>query len=824
MKPILLLMCLFLLVMNDSSSAAEYTLENQSCKITVNNNRITSVFDKIRNVDHGAGSLSTKSLLRIQLVSGMTLLTENDISAMNPQVVQTDNMLTFSFSNTVVTGSVTIALSVQTGEIEFSVNAKPVNPLYAIARIDFPAFETPNTFETKEKFCMTPYREGRLTPISVILAADGEANAYFTYPKQLFSQFIACLNTKSGFLLWTDDKEGYTKDFGRDYFTNVSLFAVKHYMQYENGKEHILSYKSRITFTGPTWQDAADPYRQWASMQPWSAYKKKDRPDLPEILKTGFLGITANIDRGENLINLPSVLRAWKTKYQVPILYRPTGWEKHGVWMGIDYFPSYIGDDKLLKLSQDIGKDGNILATFISGFSWKKQIEANDEKETNPEVLRPATSTRNAALLAYYNSNNGAGTCETDRAGKVKTPERVCRGTELGKNFLLNTAKKMFDLGSSVVHDDVDYGTFQFDTETCFNPNHGHPIPLGLWDIDITRKSFQDIKAEAKSRDIKNFFLSKEYCTEILNQDVHVYQTRFFYAWDDAFVISLSQYIYHEYIFTSFGWPFANSQNIETAAIMIVSGTIPCLRATKEQLELPGADNNIQVVMLKDYFNAMKSYAKEFLSYGKMRRDLIEDAPYKIRTISKITVMKAGGGSQEVSLATPYTEKVPLVTQSTWDDDKGNVGVFAVNMQTSDANVNVTTPEGGPWIASFYIGSSKQSVKTVVAGEKIPWRLSKGRFASVVFTSTSVGVTDRYDAKSLIVFPNPVNDILSVFPDELNEIENIRIYSSKGSMIQNIQMKDFRNEIQVSHLLPGLYLLEVQYKNKKTINKKFIKI
>ena len=108
--------------------------------------------------------------------------------------------------------------------------------------------------------------------------------------------------------------------------------------------------------------------------------------------------------------------------------------------------------------------------------------------------------------------------------------------------------------------------------------------------------------------------------------------------------------------------------------------------------------------MVTDYYEAMKTHAKEFLLFGRMRRPLAMEDPSN-----------------------------PAIIQSAWDDDRRNVGVFAVNTQRQEAVLKVPAPGSGKWQATFYLGASQQQTKAVPAGASLEWRLPPGRLAAIVF-------------------------------------------------------------------------------------------
>jgi hypothetical protein len=150
-------------------------------------------------------------------------------------------------------------------------------------------------------------------------------------------------------------------------------------------------------------------------------------------------------------------------------------------------------------------------------------------------------------------------------------------------------------------------------------------------------------------------------------------------------------------------------------------------------LGLPTVENAPQSILLTDYFEAMKSHAKIFLSFGKMRKPLITDAPFEEKMIKEANVTKVEGGMQKIVFDKPLIEKTPLVMQSSWEDEKGNTGVFAVNNLKTNQLVTVCAPGNGVYEAAFYIGADKIKTENVANGTKLAWDIPSGRFCSIVF-------------------------------------------------------------------------------------------
>ena len=307
---------------------------------------------------------------------------------------------------------------------------------------------------------------------------------------------------------------------------------------------------------------------------------------------------------------------------------------------------------------------------------------------------------------------------------KAGTATVYVEARPLVASFFPDTARSLFDLGVTIIHDDQDHGPYPDGVESCFDAKHGHPVPCGPWSTAATRESFREIRAEAARRGLTDFFLTKESCSELLNMDLHAYQARFFHESSTPGLVPLAQYLYHEQIPVIFGWVTANSRSTWELAAMLVYGQVPSLAFWNSTAEPPDAVPPGGLVLLDDYFAAMKTHARPFLLYGRMRRPLIVDAPTVRKEIRQIRGRE---------LRQPQVINMPLVIQSAWDDGLGNVGVFAVNTQANAVTLRIRVPEPGRWHAAIYAGSTREEEHAAVAGDELSWRLSPGRLGAVVF-------------------------------------------------------------------------------------------
>jgi hypothetical protein len=690
----------------------EVVLEDATVRVVMREGRLISLLDKARSLEHVSPDADpARGLFNMQFVRGMEPAGRLDATEMHWEVTRkTPNAAEIQFDHARATACVQVRLGESPGETHWSIFVEPKDAALAVGHVTCPVIVTPRSVEGEEKRYLFPMFEGRFAPLR-------QPPLWRAHPSHLFAQMIACVGPAGSFVVWTDDGEGHLKAFG---FTNRGAnadFGARHLMPFEPGAAWEAPYRTRVTLCGGAWRDAADVYREWATSQPWSNSPFRDRRDMPELLRHPPLCLSTQLDK-EDLDDLPDRLAAWRERLDVPIVYRPLGWEKHGNWTGIDYFPPSIGEDAFRNLAARLKERGAVMSGFVSGYRWTTHSQRASEA-TNEE------------LADFFVDGNGAATCERMRNGELlsflaegRTSHRICRGTDFGRDFLPSIAGELFDRGVVAIHDDQDHGPYPDGVQSCFDRAHGHPVPCGRWSTDATRESFQEIRAEAARRGLTDFFLTKESCTDLLNMDLHAYQARFFHESTRPKLVPLTQYLYHEHIPVIFGWVTANSRSTWELAAMLVYGQIPSLAFWNATAQRPDEIPAAAVTLLDDYFAAMKTHAKPFLLYGRMRRPLIVDAPVVRKEIRRI---------KGRVLRRPQELIMPLVIQSAWHDGGGNVGVYAVNTQEKDVILKVQAPDEGRWHAMFYTGSAREDEHDVATGGELSWHLEPGRLGAVVF-------------------------------------------------------------------------------------------
>jgi hypothetical protein len=685
----------------------EYVLENASIRLVLKDNRIVSLLDKERSIEHVAPQADSKAgMFNLQLVKGIEPAVDLDATQMtSPVVHQAPGVLEMTFTHAEATVRITIRLSSSQAEVAWSISVVPASGALVVGSAACPVFETPVSSNGSVKSCLLPLYEGRLHPLNVNIVAHKPK----VYPATLFSQMVACLGLKGGFLLWTDDPAGHFKEFDYKATGTVARFAVIHRMPYAPGKWQA-AYQSRISFCGPSWYDAAGIYRDWALQQYWCATKLKERTDVPAFLHHPFYCFNEAMvpwpGQTQNLDTLPDRLAEIGQRLRVPVVVRAVRWEKHGGWVGIDYFPPAIGEARLRSLASQLKARQIPLIIELSGYRWQSGEDSTVLDKTNQLTPR-----QKDALKRYFKENNGPKVCEQQRDGQLNPTTTICRGSPFGKSFMPDMAARLFDLGATGFHGDQDSGPTPDGVTGCFNPDHGHPIPCGPWSIENTRHAYREIRAEAARRGITDFLLTKEHCTELLNMEIHGYLARMEWTYSQPHVVPLSQFLYHEFL------PVVLDPSTDGLADQIIFGVIAASRDATSPL-------------FAEYCRTMQAHAKDFLLYGRMLKPLIAEVPVSRKPAT-------GKAFFEGKRSVTAEISIPLIRHSAWDDGAGSIGVFAINTQQKEMTVKVPVPGKGKWQATLYLGALPQQTQAVTAGETLEWPLAPGRLAAIVFKPES---------------------------------------------------------------------------------------
>lgn len=98
---------------------------------------------------------------------------------------------------------------------------------------------------------------------------------------------------------------------------------------------------------------------------------------------------------------------------------------------------------------------------------------------------------------------------------------------------------------------------------------------------------------------------------------------------------------------------------------------------------------------------------------------------------------------------------------------------------------------------------------------------------TLAISETEVDIVENDEISKVIVYPNPTNDFICCQISSINEIDrkgvSIEIIDSLGKMVKRFKMKDVKEVLSISELVPGTYFLQVKSGKKSLKSVSFIK-
>lgn len=142
--------------------------------------------------------------------------------------------------------------------------------------------------------------------------------------------------------------------------------------------------------------------------------------------------------------------------------------------------------------------------------------------------------------------------------------------------------------------------------------------------------------------------------------------------------------------------------------------------------------------------------------------------------------------------------------------------------------VNRTGWKSGNSMAFIITGTGTRTAKScdglsdAAPNIHIEYTLTKS--GTIQETTAMQTVAKDISEEGILVYPNPVHDVLTVRFDEKTEVERILVYSITGSLVKEIKVNKVMTETQVdcSNFVPGTYLLKLN-NSKSSYSMQFIK-
>lgn len=525
-----------------------------------------------------------------------------------------------------------------------------------------------------------------------------------SYPGGASLQFLAFYDDSSGIYLAAYDSKGNPKAFGFNLRNNHVELYIENRVPEVKGNDVFLEYEMAVgVFHGKSldepasWYDAADIYKDWAIKQPWCAKKTMARDDIPVWFKAGPPLVNYYISHDQSLKHIsiqatPQLIKQYSDYLGRNILARPTGWEKHGGWIGPDCFPPY-GGGEFEKSIEQLRANGNRGLLYLEGYQWM----LNDPKNgyNGHDFFRKwcgdcVVKKRDGGIESKHNNRQYAVGCRT---------------TVVAQDALFTNAMKAVDLGADAIQIEVVGGG----GGPCYNKNHSHPPGYGKWIYKNFAELLDRVRTEGKNCN-HDFVLTIEEPGELYIQHLDGYNGRDYRqlawprGWPGSVGIPLFTYIYHEYALGFSGWH--NVRNKSLMQLRDMAANLICgkmdgisISTSRGSQGLIHADRNA-ISFYKEITTAISTYAKDYLLFGKMLRPTnVQCESFTFNYTKKV-------GEKWKSF--PWTE--PQVLHSVWQAPSGKIGYVFVNFSDDTAEFECE-------VRPYSLGSKRCSITCTNDGE-----------------------------------------------------------------------------------------------------------
>lgn len=440
---------------------------------------------------------------------------------------------------------------------------------FAIRSVEYPVIRSilPLSGNGSNDRILMPKADGYLLPSPLVQEWEGDYpfrryNQRFGYPgegrqfpENLCAQVLAYYDDLGGLYIATYDGEGHPKRLGpiqvhTDHSSTID-FSPVHIFPELPGKDRILPYETVVGCFEGDWQDAADMYKSWSITQPWCSKTLVERTDVPEWIKAGAYFFNFRLrnqeDRERFLARVPDYLEMWRNYLGMPLVAMMVGWEKHGEWLGPDYFPPY-GGENFAEMCRALRRKGMYPFPFgLSGLKLpiRKRIGRDWPQ---PEL---AIDYDNRSYFEKHYTQHAA----IDRNGNVIKDSSIsswdglhgyaCVRTKQAREQLLEASCLLVkEYNSVVIQADQIFGGA---VSECYSPDHEHPMGRGRWQVQSLKEIYADMRSQAKALN-PDFALSQEFPSELYIQDLDVCHGRVSDQPRGMWGVPLFAYLYHEYL------------------------------------------------------------------------------------------------------------------------------------------------------------------------------------------------------------------------------------------------------------------------------------
>ncbi len=529
--------------------------------------------------------------------------------------------------------------------------------------------------EARDDAFLFPVSEG------VLLKGLGKENAGMSgrYPGKVSSQLMYWFDPSGGFYFAACDGEGYPKELKVKNRKDRLDISQKFLMPIETSPAGEMPYEVVTGCFGGRWEDGAAVYRHWSDKQSWTK-ETISRRRSPSWLRETNLFLNANLGgKYKSAAEAATMISGYHDFFETPVVTAVFGWEKHGTWIGPDYFPPRPDRQFYVNLVNILDKRGDHLQFYTSGFRWgvKKPI---NEKGLIPRVYTDYDGTAHfmaeGEKYAVKDQNNQMVFKQLRWADNYL----MCAGSEGARNILDSCYSYIYSLGVAGVDLDQNIGG---EVDDCYSSSHGHPRGAGLWQTRSMERFLSKIQSDNMNRGETYFQGVEEPCERYI-PFFDVFHGRAFTAtkWPvygpGAVSVPLYLFLYHQYQIAYAGWIDGGFSpcGFEKYGLgrAYIFGMYPGIRAGGN-MELREDAPSDELLMLKGYLHLMKE-APDFLLRGRMIGETEIEGSGPFDTLA--------GRGDEIPASWDAVQGI------TWFSEKGDrQGVALANLSYEKQNVRI---------------------------------------------------------------------------------------------------------------------------------------
>ena len=319
---------------------------------------------------------------------------------------------------------------------------------------------------------------------------------------------------------------------------------------------------------------------------------------------------------------------AYRDFFDLPVVACAFGWEKHGAWIGPDYFPPRGGEAYYIELSRRLAARGDHLQVFTSGFRWgvrKPVKEIRDQSQ--PRVYTDWDGTSD-----FLQRGQAAAAIDADGQMLFQQPAWadnyiLCVGSQAATDVLSECFRQIYGYGIAGIDLDQNIGA---EVPDCYSADHGHPIGRGVWQHQAMCRFLADVRHAAHSGNSDRFLGVEEPCEAYIPWIDAVHgrvftDTHWPVMGPGAVSIPLYVYVYHDYQLNYAGWidagfsPFGDERYGIGRAFIFGMQLGVRVNSGVFQYEA-GGQPTMQLVMLRDAARLMQR-CESYLLLGQMLHD-----------------------------------------------------------------------------------------------------------------------------------------------------------------------------------------------------------